>query len=421
MRAVPPGVYLHDLMRVLSVAISGVAVVLVLVLASRVWVAKQTAPVVGLLIVGQIALLEFFHLRADLFANALTIGALCVLALRPGPVPFWGSGVLLGLALSFTPRHWVYALLVPLLVLWARDHYSGRLRLVALHFLGVSMGFVPLLAWLWRNNLLEECYHWGVRFNAYQGAKLGGDFPLIPTALAAWGAVLLLRGNPWRHGPADKLLVLALSLAAIGYFTQPISKFSYGEQMFGLLAAVVGAGPAYATLRRLVASRRTVLVCLLVGIYLWPVIYAGQNWQRHGYYLQQRREHQRLLALAGGEPVVCILPWHPVFAPDATYLSHWCQYYTFSAKPEIRATLQGMPEQIMRKRPALISNEVIQRFSEIGIFSPEESAALTTFLNNGYLKTTIGGREYWVREDRARGLIDQGASQTAPHPGAPKH
>ena len=401
LRRLPPGAYIHDLIRVLSVALSAVSVILAMFLASRVWGERQVMLPAGLLLVGEIVFLDFYFLRADLFANVCTLGALCLLATRRDGVGFWGSGVLIGLALSFTPRHWVYVLLVPLFLLWAREHYAGALRLALFHFLGMALGLVPLTAWLLSKGLLADCVFWTLRFHADMGAQLGGTFPLLVTALAVWGGILLLRSDSWRQDPAGKLLVLALGLAAFGYLTQPNGKFTYAEQMFGLLAAVVGSGPAYAAVRHLVAQRRTVLVCVLAGLYLWPVIYWGQHWQRSGEYRQDLRDHQLLLDLAGGEPVVCMAPWHPTFVADATYFSHLCQYYSYSQKPEIRAPLRSMPEEIIRKRPPLISTEVVERFGKIGIFTPAQSAALTAFLTQGYRKTTVGEHGYWVRNDRA--------------------
>jgi hypothetical protein len=314
MRWLPVGVYLHDLVRVLAVLVSAVGAGLALFLAARVWREREVVLVAGLLLIGEIVFLDFFLLRGDLFANAATLAALCLLATRRDAVGFGGSGLLLGLAISFTPRHWVYLLLVPLFLWWAREHYRGALRLALWHFLGVALGLAPLAAWLASKGLVAQCLFWVLRFHAGMGSEIGGKFPLIVSALAVWGIVLLLRSDPWRQDPTGKLLVLALGLGALGYLTQPNGKFTYGEQMFGLLAAVIAAGPAYTAVRQLVARRHTVLVCVMVGIYLWPMIYWAQQWQRSGNYRQDRRQHRLLLEVARGEPVVCMYRVCPEFS-----------------------------------------------------------------------------------------------------------
>jgi hypothetical protein len=115
-------------------------------------------------------------------------------------------------------------------------------------------------------------------------------------------------------------------------------------------------------------------------------------------------------------------PWHPTFVPDATYFCHSGQYYSYSRYPEMRAPLRSMPEEIMQKRPPLIDAAMVERFGKMGVFTAPQSAALASFLAQGYAKVMIGDHGFWVRQDRAARFSlppwhpEEPDEETAPEP-----
>ncbi len=412
-----PGAHICDVARLVALGADAGAVILVALLALSAWKDRQVILFVVLLVVGQAVALQLYNLRPDLVANVLCLGALYVMARHRSLAAFASAGVLLGISLSFTPKHASLLLVAPLLLIWARGQYAHHWRYLLLHFAGTALGLAPLIVWLSSKGLRDEYVRWVIQFNTGGELQFGGSFPLFLTVLGLWGAVQRVQSRELHQQHLGKLLLIALLLSALGYMTQPMHKIVYGLQMFALLAAVLGAGPALRFAQTMVQQRRTILLSILVGIYLWPALYTTQQEVRHRGYFRGRAEIQTLIDITGSDSVVCVPPAHPIFAFDATYLSQPWQFYEWLDKPGIRAGLRGIEEQIIQMRPALVFDGIVRDGSSTNqpakpgggfvghlaahqVLTPQQASKLTTFLQVNYRRVRIGSHYYWVRADR---------------------
>jgi hypothetical protein len=104
-----------------------------------------------------------------------------------------------------------------------------------------------------------------------------------------------------------------------------------------------------------------------------------------------------------------ILPLHPVYAFDATRLYSFWQHYWLNKRKVIVNDLKdkNFAEQIISSPPALIMHTLNKKdiFLELfllDLISSADYANLRALLKQNYAEEMIGGRKYYIRNDRLK-------------------
>ena len=446
-----------DLGRAMSLGASALACLLAVLLSRRLQGRGQAAAVV-LLSLGAIIPSQLYNLRPDLFSNVCSLAALALLAQSRSLWRCLGSGVLMGLSISLTPKHAGFAAVLPMVLLsealwtwwaslslpWRRSaaeqqaprrspvRRAGRcLKRLAvlllpvagrslLHVLGVALGIAPIIAWLHANGLWEQFHFWVLEFNRDKYLRFGGVFPLIPVLLVALWA-WRIRAAQWMSiRPQERLLFVAVLAAAAVLIVQPFHKFMYDLQMFFLVAAACGAYDARQWLSRLFSTGRPVLAGILIGVYFIPTYLAAISAEEDETYIRNRTEIGIILNAIGDEPVVAVPPAHPILAKDATDLSQAWQWDRWIYVPAIRDRLSHIAEEIIQKRPVLVRAggsqvahgamgsyartgvrwQFVQTLTEARVIDPLQGFKLQDFLEAHYNLILVMDHFYWLRADR---------------------
>ena len=355
LRAMPPSAYVCDFARLLALLVTVLSGVLVLALARRVHGTVNIAAPAAMLWLAAVIPGESYNLRPDLFANALALGALLVY-LQPGlSLSALGSGILLGLAVTFCPKHLLLLAVLPAIVVWERKSSAHAVRWGILYCLGLVVGIAPLGLWLAERGLLNAFHYWVFSFNATQkGLIIGGTLPLLPLMLVGWWSWRMFSNRSAPLTRAERVGFVALVMASLMFLVQPGEvKFTYNLQMFFLLLAVVAAGETKKILAFVQARWGPGLAGVLIGLYFMPTILPLATALRNGDYLASRAEIGALIRASEGHTVVGIGRQHPLFARDAVDLYVLWQWFWLD-KSEIQAGLRGMTDKIIRERPSLV-------------------------------------------------------------------
>lgn len=412
MRLLPPGAYILDLGRGLSLLLAAAAAGLVLWLSREVRGSRAALRWGIVLWLGALGPAELYNLRPDLAANVCSLSALALLC---PSVALWrvvGSGVLLGTAVAFTPKHLPMLLVLPVTLLLERTR-PGRLAAHSLaHWLGVVLGVAPLALWLSANDLTHEFIRWVFGFNSDPRLKLGGLLPLLPLLLVvSW--LLRRQSERWVHiERRELLLIVSLVAGVVMMLVQPFHKFLYGLQMFWLLAAATGATEARRLMDVLWAQRRAHLAGLLLAMYFMPTALMGFKWFLKGEYFTGRAEVAGLIEVAANQPVFSVPPAHPIFAEDATDVNQPWQWHKWLYRTVIRERLKGLTDRLLRTRPVIVlagdstlsrreaQQLPVSRLVRLRVISEEDGDRLQEFLDEHYDLVRLGYHIYWLREDK---------------------
>ncbi|MBU1702675.1 MAG: hypothetical protein KJ970_04455 [Candidatus Eisenbacteria bacterium] len=407
MDILPKNGMICDFIRTLALALSGCILWVSIRLARHLWHERGTGLMVTLLVLGQAVSLELYNLRPDLLANLLALGGVWCLFAGNSSRRFLGAGLLMGIAFSITPRLWFLFPWILLWLFWEALRGMHCWRQVAAFAGGAIGGLIPLALYLFSNSLTKDFVHWTYLFNISGDFVAKGHFPLVVTGLAAWGCIDAMRSSNPENRARVNLLVFGFILSAACYTVQPNHDLQYGQQFFGFLAAVLAAGPAVYIVRRLIIPGRMTAILLALAFVLWQPLQAIQHWVRDGGYLRGRAEIARLMEIADGESVVCVPPGHPIFAANATFLSHPWQLYYWLDRPDVRIPLKGIAADIIQSKPVIILDRplegrpaLIDILKQKKIITLDEYETLRDFLASNYELIDIGFHKYWVRRNR---------------------
>jgi hypothetical protein len=423
-RVLPAGGYIYLAARLLALALALLAWLLGYRLALCLHDPRHRGALAAVMVVLAAAAVmggEYLILRPDLISNVLSLLAVGVMLRRADARAAVLGGLLLGLSLSYNPKHWPLVGVLPVVVLSGRGGLVTGIRLSLVHALGVALGLAPMLAWLWSHGLLAGFMEWVIRFNSEQGSLVGGPLPLVWVLLAgvwAWR----VGANRWAELDHERRLILTALVASaliLLLYGAGFLKMTYHLQVFLILASAAGAREADTFLTWALRSRRGWLAGAAVALCLTPLVQWGIMLPQ-GSLTSAGREVNLLQQVAQGEPVLCVPPRHPLFAPDATYMQHPWEWLYFLRFPEVRSRLADIDDQITRRRPVVIlageprqtvgntpypregaRYAFIERFTNWGNISLPRAMRLQRFLEREYHLVRLERHWYWVRRDRA--------------------
>jgi hypothetical protein len=115
----------------------------------------------------------------------------------------------------------------------------------------------------------------------------------------------------------------------------------------------------------------------------------------------------QLMKYCADDACLVMLPYHPIFAYDATWLYSYWQFYYTDEFPEVKKEIinKNMCEQIKRSRPAVVActlnkKDFLLELFQKGLISKEDYKNLATFLEANYTVKRIGKNRYYVRNDK---------------------
>jgi hypothetical protein len=399
--------------RLISAALSLIALLLMIRIAKSFWKDVSVAWAVILLFLGNFLTVQLFNLRPDLLANICNLSAFLIILRRRKAAAFAIAGILLGFSLSLSPKYLPYLLLLPALMIFDRRSLSFYVRALPAHTAGVCIGLLPLLAWLWAHGLWGPFYQWVIAFNAGRmtagTSMIGSKFQLIPTAFGIWGCLDMLKAQDPESVYRGRFWCILMGLSAWIYLLPSKNHYEYYEQMYILSAIPAAAGPFRNLLKKFSEARRTVPAFLLAGVVLWSGVHTAQNYIRRGYYARVKGNIQTLKRIAGKDAVICTTPEHPITAPNAVYISTDWQYRFQLSAPGCREKLRNIVRDIQTKKPAVVINRItgwsrdpgfVGHLRNRGILSGDQAGVLRSYMESNYRLGRIGQIEYWIRNDR---------------------
>lgn len=431
MRVLPHSAVVLDVSRVLSLLLTVAASVVVLALSRQLWGREHDLWAIGLLL-GAVVWSQMYWIRPDVAATVLTLGAVLALSRSRGPLNAAAAGALLGTAVCFTPKHLPLLALGPLLALWAwRTEPSAGSRRhwhEAAAFIGGAIVPMAMFAgWLSHIGLLDSYHEWVMAFNrqvqlTWDAEPTHPRLPLVVTALAVAGFVLLQKAGRLHTGRTERAIVVAVLLSLPMALAR---RWTYDSQVTVLLAAALGAGPArwawgYMAQRSvLVAS----LALMLSFAHVMPRV--AVDLVRMDYF-QERALVRALIDVAGDEPVICVGDCHPLVSHDATDLWQYWQWEFFLAQPPVQQRLRGFADEVLARPPPIVFHReargtgFFEGLLKAEIISEQEADRLGELFASRYRVVALKSRltEWlWIRNDRLGSLPPDMEAEILP-PGA---
>jgi hypothetical protein len=386
------------------------------VVARRVWRGQASAGVYWLVFLASAVLWLFPVVRPDLPSVLLMLGGIyfCLHAARGRNWACLCCGAAISLALTFTYKHFILALVPPIVIL-ARPP-GRRLYRVALYVAGLVGGVLPLAFYLAHNGLLRDFLEWVLLFNR-KLSYVSASFPLAVVAAGLLGWYFLLKRRQSLDGHAALVLLLCWPLCTFSSILNSGNTMYFYLNLWFVLAAVLSGGLGVGGWLERFAARRAavsgVAAIVLAALTLPSLYYAHQA--AYGPSRYSHRDLARLIKLCRDDTCFVLLPHHPIFSRDATRLYAAWQYVYASEFSEVRRYLGGgdLAAAILDRRPALITrdistliglgrgDEIFRDMTEKRIISEADREAITEMLSRDYAIEEIGNWRFYVRKDRA--------------------
>ncbi len=374
------------------------------------------APVAGLqfwlfllLALSLIIPFEIYRYRPDPFmALFATLSVLLIIKENRAPFVFMmASGTALALSASFSTKIAPVGMLVPLLIAWTmfRGESHALLRRLSVFGTGFIVGLIPLLGWLWSNDLLNPWFAETVTKNAgLLGISwrlfLSWLYPVI--LLALLGSFFLLRDfKSFSSAHENSVFILILS-GVLGLSVQVITVTGglYNLQAF----AIPGACLATIALVRIAdihgygvnptAAIAVVLIATLASPLKTAVtLSTGGDKIAH-------QDLRRLVELAKERDGTCLgfAPYHPVFCHDAAKL-HLLWDIRFATYKWVKPWRREMArrlwsdaiQQILLRKPNLIVlPRLFVRIEKQNVISKEQSQQFRQMIDSSYVPVMTG-------------------------------
>jgi hypothetical protein len=388
-------------------------------IARSLWGEKARLGTYGLIWVAALPMIELFTPRPDVIATLLVLAGLAALMLnwRHTGLRYFAGGFLHGLGLSFSPKLYLL-LLAPILAgLW-RDRLRALPRLVSFGA-GVSVGVLPLLAYLAGHDLISEFRQWVIEFNWRQQVPAGYQFHPVLLVLGLIGAWQLLHRPRQSIDERTVLFLLAYLFTAVAAVQNPLVHTFYYAAPWMVLTAVSTSGISVSELLDKVSRRSRVELAgaaLGLALLLYPVVLTfARNRSEANVPATDWSTWAKLSRLSADETCIALAPFHPIFTDDAIGLyGDWQSTFAY-LDPELKKLLaeRQVFASIIRSRPATISGctmnqdqRIADYLLDINVISPAEHEALNRYLAENYTIVQLG-RPFYVRNDllgRAREL-----------------
>jgi len=372
--------------------------------------------VVAIALVGQC---EFFRFRPDPFM-VLCVAWAIVAAQRIPDRPVWYSylsGLLVGIAVSFSQKAGPLALLVPILcvIQCRRERDLKPMLLTIPNVLGLLSGLSPMLVWLWANGLVSSFVEWVAVNGAHSLSAvdlsaftfLEGSRVLL--VLAIFGGVALLRA-PFRR-ESERVAATAVVVGAVMsglVFVVFSNRMHYNLQAFAIPGGVliVMALRQMCLLERWRGASRLLAVCLILFLIVRPVVHEGIQVRRSGKCVSWSTL-QTLIQEAQGADTTCVgfAPFHPIFCRDATdlYLGWDLQFAQGTlmsdkgSQPYRRMWRNAVSEIVAAKPDVIVLPGVFEIAHGAGLLSTAQLSQLREFVGENYDSLIAGNVRYLAR------------------------
>lgn len=343
------------------VVLAGVAIAAI---ARKIDGTGYSAPMAGALSIAAFADLPMGSLVPEYPAFLFLIGAVWLMVAAPDrwrrvPAVFL-AGVLLALAGATSPRFLLLGA-AGFIALLIEPGRSGRIRVSVWAALGMIAGLLPTALYIGSRDSIASVVYWNYTIMRRIGliefsAPL--EFPAVVAALAAAGCYFLWRARRTLEG--GKTLMLLWGAAAVSAILNPL-KFEYTLGP-GLALSFIVATPAMSAISaawaRPVNHRAYAFVlCLVMLTLVVPDAELLANPATIRDSIEEMNSGLRLInwleKTAGGDPVACVAPFHPIRSRTAWRMWNVI-YYCYAEDPQLNAELDPDLVTMLRSGKAAI-------------------------------------------------------------------
>jgi len=420
MKVLPPGAYIVEVARTLALLCSLVTGWLLIKIVRELTPQKYITVTALLLWALVLGAFEFCQLRPDLLGNVLILWSLLIIIRRRGVMEVVASGLLIGLAASLTPK---YAPLLGMYLVCVWFEAGGWQRAIKhsiLHVVGFVTGLIPMVIWLVQVGQLSAVKTWVIDFNKDPKLQVLLMVPLVLLSFSIIHWVRIRTDQFIKISFFERMLITGSIITMLMFAIQPFHKSQYGMQMLVLLLIVTGASEFLNLTQKLIQTRHYILIGLLLGLLASrPVVHTFYFLYEWEYYWG-RQQIGQLLEQAHQGPVFLVAPAHPIFVYDATDIYHPWQWNKWLERPEIQDRLTGLVDQIISRRPTVITAGHVRSSSAKGqatakyipgmdttsewllqndCITQADAQKLERFLYQNYRLVKIVWEYCWVRDD----------------------
>lgn len=353
---------------------------------------------------------EFAYLRPDTFqALGIMAGLYAYIAgERNRNRSLFLCGVAFAISMSFVFKQFFILFLPVIGALLERGSFRSKMYRLLLYGVGLCIGSIPLVSYLYSHGIVREFFYWVLEFNR-QRFFLTATLPLGIALVSGWGALLLWRKSRGGGDSRSALLLLAFGVSTISALLTTLTYGSYyyiGPWL--LLASTVAAGCPLAEIARarVFTMRRVLAVGGCIGLLMASTIVSAKIHKRSSFR-EDSKMMNRLIQLCQNETCLIFLPYHPIVVNDATRLYSDWQYYFLDRYPAVNKDLgkDAFARQIITNRPAVISyrnrrNELFADLFLKGALSKDGYQKLMSFVSSNYTSRYVGPIKYYLRNDK---------------------
>jgi glycerol uptake facilitator-like aquaporin len=348
------------------------------------------------------------------------------------------AAIVVGLVCTISARGAFFLPLQPLFLLVRFRHDRRQfLRTMAAWVLGGVTASIPTVLYLTAHGLWGNAWAWLVAFpRSVDDVRFRVVVDQRTAALVLLGAVGLVAIRLERRLAVSTRQLIAVGwLVALGYYLAMPLRTNYQFVHIYVPSMFLAAIVPFVVIERLHLSRRGMACLAGAGVIALAVVLVPIVSPRLSYYERMSQKRESLLTqlrvlnwlhdVSAGQPVVCIDPYHPLLASNATYLRNSWQSQGWLQSAVMRPYLQNFPAEVLDQRPPVITAEavptavgeqdLIQRLRRIGILDDKQAGALRRLVESEYVKLTfprlssqyevLGGSTFWVRTDRVKACV----------------
>lgn len=352
---------------------------------------------------------EWFYLRPDLFMTFFCLAGIyfSLLALEQGGVlPFFFAGTFFSLALSFLPKQY-FVVLLPLFFILSKK--ENRSLTIGGYLSGLMVGCLPLILYLLKMHIFKDYLFWVFVFNSKR-VTFEVAFPgaILILTVAATGYYL----RHWKEQGNKQLLFILAAIFLVTLNCIPSGIFlsrGYYLQLWYILGAIICSN---ISLQNLLIPIKSLLnkAVLLTGIgmlFVMPNFYVLNS--EGSYFKNDKEAMEKMLHYSKGGTCFALVPWHPIFVKDTTWMYLTWQFNDFIGNfDEVNSDLKrkgGLINKILQEKPAIIQATSDRGFIFGGLISRKvvslpEFNKVKVFLGKNYSFEKIGDVFFFVRNDK---------------------
>jgi hypothetical protein len=128
---------------------------------------------------------------------------------------------------------------------------------------------------------------------------------------------------------------------------------------------------------------------------------------KYSYFSADKKVISELIRYGAHDNCLVILPYHPIFAFDASRLYSFWQFRLSENYPELKEdiTSKGMAQEVQRRKPAIVlgisdDKDFLRELLHNRLISRNDFNTLSIFFQTGYTIKIIGRNAYFIRNDK---------------------